>query len=1161
MKKFYYSLIAATAMLFATTSCSDDEIVSGSGNEMNVSFTVQMAGAESRAIAEGVDVGKGNMANSLIYAVYEDGNPDNVLIQNKVTETVDKHFNVTIPLVKGIQYDIVFFAYNEAGNAFGITADNARTIDLQELTLNEKLLANQEAYDAFFKMEDNYTPNAGNTTVYLKRPFAQLNVGTLLQDLADAKDLDVEVTNSQIVVKKTYNQFNAFTGEVSGATDLTLDYTMSPVLQSTSEVSAKSVNGAEFTFKNEKFNVKGKTDNYYYLGLAYVLAPAEKVLNDVDVTFFRGEGNAIDDINTLSVSNVDMQRNYRTNIIGSLLTSQETFEIVIDDVFVDEEYNYTAWAGGVKEVTPDANGVYNIALAEELAWIAQEVNKSENALTFKDKTVKLISNIDLQNIPWTPIGLTGDVAGFQGTFDGNGHVISNLYIDQTATPKYQSAGLFGCINKATLTNFTIENAVVKNYTTGSSTSCGTAVVVGSVNSGANEATITKIIVKKAEVSSNRYVGGILGYGAAVISECEVDGIDLASIPDDTDNDNLYDNGDKVGGILGYANGAVTLTNNKVTNITAVGYREIGGIAGYATNTSNVITGNEVTTGQLVAKMNISYEETKDANVGEIVGKNSGNVDASNVATDVTTDIITGTATQPDYDATTKTYTVDSADDWMWLSEKSDLENGTIIDIKNDINLVGQTFKAINVARSATLTVKGNGNTISNAKIESGNGDNTTGQASFFYVFPASELTISDLTFDNIDVKAEINGSGYAAVVIGYCEGKATLTNVDVNNSFIYGEKSCGAIAGHVSKDTNISLDGCDVTNCTIEVKEDRAGGLIGRVQGSATITNSTVDDATAQTSSAPYSKALTAPDGWANKYIGQRHSDCTSLTIDGAEYFDYYSKDAFTTYLTSDVEGDMKIFLGTDIETTVQARNVLWGGSSTTNLIIEGNGNELKLLKGDSDWNAVNLENENGKLILNNLTWNTDDKGNGAWNNYIVALNCDVEMNNVIAPRAIGFNKDATLNRITVNEPKGYYGIYITAEGQTVTIDGLDLTATNGGRGIKVIDEYSGKNTAKVALNISDAQFNTAEKAAILVTSTAGADIKLENVDIANVAKDPINAVWVDEDRVKYADLVSVIGGSKKLEGVTAENKLTANADGVKSNPLVKLQTLTNGYK
>ena len=66
MKKFYYSLIAATAMLFATTSCSDDEIVSGSGNEMNVSFTVQMAGAESRAIAEGVDVGKGNMANSLM---------------------------------------------------------------------------------------------------------------------------------------------------------------------------------------------------------------------------------------------------------------------------------------------------------------------------------------------------------------------------------------------------------------------------------------------------------------------------------------------------------------------------------------------------------------------------------------------------------------------------------------------------------------------------------------------------------------------------------------------------------------------------------------------------------------------------------------------------------------------------------------------------------------------------------------------------------------------------------------------------------------------------------------------------------------------------------------------------------------------------------------
>ena len=82
MKKFFYSLFAAATMLFATTSCTEDEIVSQDGNEVNVSFTVQTNGTTgSRAIADGVDVGKGNMANTLVYAVYEDGNSSDVLIQ------------------------------------------------------------------------------------------------------------------------------------------------------------------------------------------------------------------------------------------------------------------------------------------------------------------------------------------------------------------------------------------------------------------------------------------------------------------------------------------------------------------------------------------------------------------------------------------------------------------------------------------------------------------------------------------------------------------------------------------------------------------------------------------------------------------------------------------------------------------------------------------------------------------------------------------------------------------------------------------------------------------------------------------------------------------------------------------------------------------------
>lgn len=1142
MKKFFYSLFAAATMLFATTSCTEDEIVSQDGNEVNVSFTVQTNGTTgSRAIADGVDVGKGNMANTLVYAVYEDGNSSDVLIQNTVEETEEGKFTVTIPLAKNITYDIVFFAYNEEGNAFGITKENARTINLQELKLNEKLLANEEAYDAFFKTVNDYSPSAGNTTVTLNRPFAQLNAGTTLQDLADAADLDVVVTNSKIVVKKAHNQFNAFTGEATGETEL--DYTSTPVLKTTSEaVKQESQNGASFEFKNETFNVKGEKETFYYLSLAYVLACDEKELYDVDVTFYR---NTDDEVNTLSIPNLNLQRNYRTNIIGNLLTSKETFKVVIDPIFAEKEYNYTAWAGGVKEVA-EVDGVYNIALAEELAWIAQEVNAGNNS--FEGKTVKLISNIDLKNIAWTTIGLNGDAAGFKGTFEGEGHIISNLYIDQTATPAYQAAGLFGSV-RGTLNNFTVKNAVIKNLSTGSATVNGTAVIAGCTGYGA---TITNVTVEDAEVYANRMVGGIAGYAAGEVSNCTVKNIKLVATPDDLDKDGAYDNGDKVGGIIGTSNTPQTLlTNNTVENITIIGYRDLGGIAGAAHKAAEAVKNNQVKEGSVVADM-VSYNcgKTKnDANVGTIIGRilsNTGDtVDASNVATNVTTDIITGTASEPTYDDNTKTYIVKTADEWMWFSGKS-LSNVTI-SIEADINYGGQEFGTLCASGikdgevNNGLIIKGNGHTIKNLVVVTG-GDysgNSTNSHSLFHTWdwtdPAghfdSKLIISDLTLEGIKVDAP---EGYAGVIVAYNQGELILNNVDVKNSTINGKKSIGAIIGFAEQAGSVIMRDCDVIACNVTASEERAAGYLGRATSKVEITNCTVDDAT-------QIKAQKK----ANKYVGERYKTCPSLTIDGAEYFDAASQEKLTEYLASDVTGEMKIFLGTDVETTVQPRSVLWGGTSTSSVTINGNGNELKLIKGDSDWNAINLGNTNGKLVLNDLVWSADDNGNGAWNNYSVTINCEVEMNNVKATRAIGLQQNSTLKNVTINEQGDYYAIYAPAMGQTITIDGLTVTATNGGRGIKVIDQYTKENSKKVTLNVSNAKFETAKKAAILVTSIAGADINLSNVDITNVKADKINAVWVDEERVQYANLVTVTGGTKKLEGITADTKLTANTEGV----------------
>ena len=127
MKKFFYSVLAAATMLFATTSCSsEEEIVGGgttpSGDTQKVTFSVQLPDqTASRTLAGGAEVGQGNMANTLRYALYEVNDEGNIIKINgeekplktgRVEETEDKNFTVDIDMVKGLKYKILFLAYN-----------------------------------------------------------------------------------------------------------------------------------------------------------------------------------------------------------------------------------------------------------------------------------------------------------------------------------------------------------------------------------------------------------------------------------------------------------------------------------------------------------------------------------------------------------------------------------------------------------------------------------------------------------------------------------------------------------------------------------------------------------------------------------------------------------------------------------------------------------------------------------------------------------------------------------------------------------------------------------------------------------------------------------------------------------------------------------------
>ena len=133
------------------------------------------------------------------------------------------------------------------------------------------------------------------------------------------------------------------------------------------------------------------------------------------------------------------------------------------------------------------------------------------------------------------------------------------------------------------------------------------------------------------------------------------------------------------------------------------------------------------------------------------------------------------------------------------------------------------------------------------------------------------------------------------------------------------------------------------------------------------------------------------------------------------------------------------------------------------------------------------------------------------------------------------------MNGVTINEQNGdFYAMWISAVGQNITIDGLTLTSI--GRGIKIDEEYV-NSPAKVTLNISNSKFTTAAKAAIMVDSKEGAEINVRNVDIANVAADPVFTVWIDEDAKDFADNVIVNGAKVRIEGSNEQIVATSNEE------------------
>ena len=247
------------------------------------------------------------------------------------------------------------------------------------------------------------------------------------------------------------------------------------------------------------------------------------------------------------------------------------------------------------------------------------------------------------------------------------------------------------------------------------------------------------------------------------------------------------------------------------------------------------------------------------------------------------------------------------------------------------------------------------------------------------------------------------------------------------------------------------------------------------------------------------------------------------------------------------------ITLGADLNITAAAAKKL-GGPNTKKIIIDGS----KLITRSADANLYTLNvsttydvvfsavNPDAILVLRNLNL-TSSKESGTWDIYDIQFKNTVEMENVNALQAIAFvgeNKTATLKDVTIAESHDYYALWISTKGMNVEWTGGAINSD--GRGIKIDEQYVDEPAA-TTLKVTGVDFNTKNKGAIMVKSSAPVSIEVSDIDIEDVAADPINAVWVDEDAEEHFDLVTVKGAIKVQEGSKDVPVVVTNAEELKA--------------
>ncbi len=348
---------------------------------------------------------------------------------------------------------------------------------------------------------------------------------------------------------------------------------------------------------------------------------------------------------------------------------------------------------------------YQIGNADQLMWFAAKVNGSTKTST-SSLCAKLTSDINLTGKDWTPIGQAtntySDYVAYGGTFDGGGHMVSGLAINNAKT--YQA--LFGYVKGGTIRDLTVKGSV-KTSTKSSSYAAG-IVSYGNpvtIKNCTNEVDVTAsakgyaagvcayvINGSKLEFCTNKgmvsgygdYVGGVAGTvtgSTTTITGCFNHGVVIntgkpgsmnyctggiaggistgVTVERCGNTGNITSTLKRTGGIAGSAGGTINACFNTGT---ITGIYGVGGIAGDSGTSDAKVTGCYNTGDVKGVSPSASFKDTNAKGIGGIIGGvggtsykasvsgcyNMGTVSNASTLTDITVGGIVGCSAAKTY---------------------------------------------------------------------------------------------------------------------------------------------------------------------------------------------------------------------------------------------------------------------------------------------------------------------------------------------------------------------------------------------------------------------------------------------------------------------------------------------------------------------------------